>query len=172
MKTKLLLFIPVIGLAIFQVKAQTLSPSVISSSGGFYTSESTLLSFTLAEMALVQTFISPDNTLTQGFQQAENLTVEIPENLPASESAIIYPNPTSGLFTLNYFSNSIEENSIRLYDLLGQEVLIKGISQSTGPSALTIDIRSFNQGTYLLEFVMKNPKGEKQTVYNKINLVY
>src|SRR5687768_17317651 len=48
--------------------AQSLSPKVIASSGGFYTSGGVTLSWTLGE-TFTTTLSSPNNILTQGFQQ-------------------------------------------------------------------------------------------------------
>lgn len=153
-------------------QSQTLSPTVISSSGGFYSTGSAMLSFTVAEMSMVQTFTSAGNILTQGFQQPEDFVVDVPENPIASDEVLIYPNPTNGMFTLSYFSNGSQENEISLYNLVGQVVLTKAVSQSAGFNTVTFDISSFSQGIYMLELRTENTKGEKQTNYIKINLVY
>ena len=152
--------------------SQTLSPSVISSSGGFYTSASAMLSFTVAEMTMVQTFTSGGNILTQGFQQPEELAVSVPETPVLSGDIVIYPNPTNGQFTLTYNSYSSEENIIKLYNLVGQVVLTTPVLQSSGNNTVTFDISSFSQGLYMLELTTVDTKGVKQTSYNKINLVY
>lgn len=154
------------------VRSQSLSPTVISSAGGFYTSGSAMLSFTVAEMTMVETFTSTNNMLTQGFQQPEDLSVDIPETPVYSGDVMIYPNPTSGQFMLTYTSNSNTDNTIRLYDLLGQVVLSKSVSQQTGSNTVIFDIGAFSQGIYMLELTTENAQGEKQTSFSKINLVY
>jgi hypothetical protein len=155
------------------LQSQTLSPSVISSTGGFFTSANAMLSFTVAEMTMVQTFTGTNNILTQGFQQPEDLTVGIPENTTVSTNGmIIYPNPTNGLFTLNYSSNISESNSINIYDLVGQVVLTKTVAQTSGTNIVTFDISGFSQGIYMLELNIVNEKGERKIEFHKINLVY
>lgn len=154
------------------VQSQSLSPSVISSSGGFYTSASAMLSFTVAEMTMVQTFTSGSNILTQGFQQPEDLTVGITENTVSSGEMVIYPNPTHGVFTLSFNSLKSGENTIKLYNLVGQEVMKRVISQTTGANTIAMDIGSLSQGIYMLEMKAVNTKGEMTTNYCKINLVY
>src|ERR1035437_2111288 len=43
--------------------------------------------------------------------------------IPNKESITIYPNPTSGIFTLSYNSHlSIQNSQLKIYDVLGQEV--------------------------------------------------
>lgn len=157
---------------IFSVHSQTLSPFVISSSGGFYTSGSAMLSFTVAEMTMVETYTSGSNILTQGFQQAEDMAVDVQESEINTGDVNIYPNPTNGLFTLSYISPNSGANVIRLYNLVGQEVLSKALLQSAGKNTVSIDISSFSQGIYMLELTTENSKGERQTNYHKINLVY
>jgi hypothetical protein len=152
--------------------SQTLSPTVVSSSGGYFTSASASLSFTVAEMTMVQTFTSAGNILTQGFQQPEDLSVSIPEPSTVSGEIMIYPNPTNGNFTLSYVSNETSETTINLYNLIGQVVLTKAVSQVKGLNTVNFDISSFSQGIYMLELALSNTKGEKKATYQKINLVY
>jgi hypothetical protein len=52
----------------YQISAQSLSPQVVASSGGYYTNTSGSLSFTVGETN-IQTLSSPNHLLTQGFQQ-------------------------------------------------------------------------------------------------------
>ncbi|MGD0710407.1 MAG: hypothetical protein ABR968_04440 [Bacteroidales bacterium] len=94
MKSKFLVLIAVLGICGLTARSQTLSPTVISSSGGFYNNSSGMLSTTVAEMTMVQTFQSGSNFLTQGFQQPEDYTVGIVETPVVSGDILIYPNPT------------------------------------------------------------------------------
>jgi hypothetical protein len=154
------------------MQGQTLSPTVISSTGGFYTSSNAMLSFTLAEMTMVQTFMSAGSILTQGFQQPEDFTVGITENTTIMGDILIYPNPTNGIITLSYITNRSGENVIKLYNIVGQVMLTKVVSQSAGANTVTIDLGTLSQGIYILELNIINVNGEKQTNYSKINLVY
>ena len=156
----------------FSAHSQTLSPTVISSSGGFYSNSSGMLSFTVAEMTMVQTFTSSGNILMQGFQQPEDLSVGINEIPVASGELLIYPNPTNGSFTLSFQSNNASEASIRIYKLAGQVVLEKQLSQSAGLNTINFDISAYSQGMYILQLATTNAKGEKNSSYHKINLVY
>ena len=156
----------------FSAHSQTLSPTVISSSGGFYSNSSGMLSFTVAEMTMVQTFTSSGNILMQGFQQPEDLSVGINEIPVASGDLLIYPNPNNGSFTLSFTNNGNAESSIKIYNLAGQVVLEKQVSQSAGLNTINFDISTYSQGMYILQLATTNAKGEKSSSYHKINLVY
>ena len=173
MKNKFLVSLVLMGIvSIFTIKAQTLSPTVISSSGGFYTSSNAMLSFTVAEMTMVQTFTTSGNILTQGFQQPEDYTIGIPEVPISDASVLIYPTPTNGSFTLSYLNNDNSETTINIYNLVGQIVLTKTASQVNGLNTVNFDISSFSQGIYMLGLTLTNSKGEKRTDFHKINLIY
>jgi len=171
MKNKLVL-IAVSGLLGFSAQSQTLSPTVISSSGGFFTSANAMLSVTVAEMTMVQTFTTAGNILTQGFQQPENLTTGIAEIPVVSGGILIYPNPSNGNFVLSYINNNYSETSIRIYNLAGQVVLEEEQSPSVGLNTINFDISAYSQGMYILELATANSKGETNSSYHKINLVY
>jgi hypothetical protein len=172
MKTKIISLFYAVMLFTGMLQAQTLSPTVISSSGGFYTSANAMLSFTVAEMTMVQTFTTAGNILTQGFQQPEDMSVSIQETPTVSGEIMIYPNPTNGNFTLSYVSNENAETTINLYNIVGQVVLSKSVLQTKGLNSVNFDISSFSQGIYMLELTLTSAKGDKKATYQKINLVY
>ena len=172
MKRKLLCLIMVVGLYSYSIQSQSLTPTVISSSGGYYTSTNARLSFTVAEMTMVKTFTSTGNILTQGFQQPENVLVSVNDPEVISEDVIVYPNPTSGKLSVCYLGYNNFETIINIYNLLGQKVYSIPFSEKKGQNTINLDINYFNQGIYLLELKTKNIKAENITTYHKINLVY
>jgi hypothetical protein len=172
MKNRLFILTIMLGICGFTARSQTLSPTVVSSSGGFYSNGSGMLSFTVAEMTMVQTFTSPGNILTQGFQQPEDYVTAVNEIPTASGDVLIYPNPTNGSFTLSYVTYDNIETTLKLYNMLGQIILSKPISQIAGQNTVNFDISALSQGIYLLELITINSKGEKNTAYHKINLQY
>ena len=154
------------------LQSQTLSPTVISSSGAFYSNSSGMLSTTVGEMTMVETFSASGSILTQGFQQPEDWPVSITEIPAAAGDIMIYPNPTSGMFTLNYTSSSSGANVIKLYNLVGQVVYTQSVEQSAGSNTVSFDIGTLSQGIYMLELMLVNDKGETEANYRKINLEY
>jgi hypothetical protein len=95
MKMKILLLWTFMMLLCISMKAQTLSPISIFSSGGYYSAGDNSLSVTVAEMTMVQSFIQPTIMLTQGFQQPEQLTTGLAENEVMQGEVVVFPNPSN-----------------------------------------------------------------------------
>jgi hypothetical protein len=171
MKNNLFILLAVIGCLGYSAHAQTLSPTVVSSSGGYFTSASASLSFTVAEMTMVQTFTTAGNILTQGFQQPEDLNVGILESTPVDGSIVIYPNPTNGLFSLQYSAGESAEREISIYNGIGQIVLRKTIQQVAGVNKVDFDLSIFCQGMYMVELLVKNEKNNLSPTFTKLNLI-
>lgn len=163
---KLLLFITALCVCAVSI-AQTLSPTVVASSGGYFTSASGSLSTTIGE-TMVQTFSTPGNILTQGFQQPEDFAVSIAENNPSSGDVMIYPNPTNGQFYLSFVSDKEKESDIKLFNVIGQVVLTKCISIAKGLNTVKFDLSNYSQGIYMLELDLTGSKPS----YYKVNLIY
>ena len=64
-----------------------------------------------------------------------------------------YPNPTQGRLNVEIVGGS--EGKIVLYNTLGQVMIEKNVSFSTGKNIETLDISNLNQGVYSLVFYMK-----------------
>ncbi len=73
---------------------------------------------------------------------------------------IIYPNPSSGIFTIN-FKNKTVETEICIHDVLGNCVLNK---VSVKNSNQEIDLSSQPKGIYFLEIVSDNERAVKKIV--------
>jgi hypothetical protein len=167
----ILLWVSLMFLSI-SLNAQTLSPTVISSSGGYFSSASGSLSTTVAEMTMVQTFTGTNNILTQGFQQPEDFAVSITENEVPSGEMVIYPNPTNGQISLTFNSDGSQTNSIKIYNLVGQIVFAEKSETIQGLNNQTFDISHQGQGIYMLELTTIDGKGKKNISVQKINLIY
>jgi hypothetical protein len=172
MKFKILLSGAFMMLLCISMMAQTLTPQVISSSGGFYSGASATLSVTVAEMTMVETFSQPNNILTQGFQQPEQLTTAIQENELAMGDVSIYPNPTNGQFIIGYNATNSASCLVQIFDMTGQVVFSQSFDAAVGQNNIHIDISRYRQGIYLLGMSETNPGSIKNTSFHKINLVY
>jgi len=66
-----------------------------------------------------------------------------------SDNVILYPNPTSGTFTLSYNSKFSTLNSqLHIYDVMGREVYTQAINNSTQS---TINISQLSNGVYFYQ---------------------
>lgn len=172
MKKTILLLGAFMMLLSISMKAQTLSPTVISSSGGFFSGGNYTVSVTVAEMTMVETFIQTNNMLTQGFQQAFPPYVSIEENnLPAGDVSV-YPNPTNGQLNISYNATTDGEYLISIFNIVGQVVYKQSYSNGVGLNTVRIDLSKFMQGVYMLELSFIKLNNKENSSIHKINLVY
>lgn len=71
----------------------------------------------------------------------------------------IYPNPSNGLFTID-FGNSVDTANLIIYNMLGQEVYSENIKNATNK---TINLEHLSKGTYVLKYV-ENFKVESRKI--------
>lgn len=152
--------------------AQSLTPFVISSSGGFYSNSSGQLSFTTAEMTMVKTFSAGNSILTQGFQQPFDFGVFVTSEKNATSSFNVYPNPSAGDFNLLVESKSASAGEVVVYDAMGKEVFKEKMTLMAGKQILPLQLSALNQGIYLLQLNMNNSH-EAAYLYNyyKIQII-
>ncbi len=113
------------------ISAQQLTPFVISSTGGFYAKDFGLLSFTVGEMAAVETYQTSEGVLTQGFQQATDFGTFIIEQSIPRLSFRIYPNPSGNQFNILTDAEINLFVHVKISDMLGQ-VLMQSEYQTSG----------------------------------------
>jgi len=89
--------------------------------------------------------------VTQGFQQPSFLTNEVPA-LGLEDISIlieVYPNPAKDFVNLRRIDESLDESSLRVYNLTGQvQVVPVTINQE-----IQLDIRSLAKGEYFIRLV-------------------
>jgi hypothetical protein len=111
--------------ATFIANSQSLSPTVIASSGAYVVNQgaNVSLSYTVGEMTMVQTFSANGNILTQGFQQPNDL-VNAVIDLSQGEfgSFVVYPNPAIDYTSFGFTLPEAGRVSIGLFNELGQKV--------------------------------------------------
>lgn len=78
----------------------------------------------------------------------ESNLVKIPE-MEESSDLLIFPNPTDGLLAIQLKNNSGYKVNLSLSDLSGRKIFFKEL-QNPGEEQLTIDLRQFSPGVYIL----------------------
>jgi hypothetical protein len=131
--------------------AQSLSPTVISSAGGFYENSAGKLSFTVGE-TMVQTFHN-NNFLTQGFQQPFDYSVAVAEPSKEGVNFGVFPNPSSGYVYLVLNSKINAKVDIRLLDAVGKTVVRDHFTHSSGVNAYSYNWSNLASGMYMVEVV-------------------
>lgn len=165
MKTNLL-FTLAATLALNYGMAQSLSPTVVSPSGAFYQNGTGMLSTTVGEMSMVQTFSSGSVILTQGFQQAFDFGVGIHES-PATYAFSLYPNPTTGNVVLQIPEGISGDVDLLLFDAVGQLVWQKSFGVLSGGSTAALSLESLAEGSY---FIALNNSGKQY--FSKLNIIH
>ena len=123
---------------------QSLTPTVIGTTGDFFVGSSATLSWTLGEI-MTETYNGTSNQLTQGFHQPTRSDVGIEESDDLQIS--IYPNPARDQVIIELADNT-EELNITLYSISG-EIVYYGVY--SGNSPFPIDLSGFADGMYLLQ---------------------
>ena len=129
--------------------AQSSSPNVIASGGGFATGAGFTNSFTVGQGSLPETFSTGTFIITQGFQQPADVSAGF---APASDLFSFggYPNPTTGDFFLEYDLKNSSDITIEVVDIVGQIVYRENFSSSAGHQMHSIDISGNANGIYFV----------------------
>ena len=165
-KTIYLLFM----IAVFQVKAQSVSPYVVASAGDFFSNANFSVSWTFGELTMVETFHNGDY-LTQGFQQPWPFTVGIDNPIPGTNEVNVYPNPSNGNFKFSYNFPSSGTIAFNLYDMLGRSV-----DNSVNTFDKGFNLKEFNYtnvaaGIYFLESDVTLSSGKSIKNVLKVNIL-
>ncbi len=143
--------------------AQTLSPSVISSGGGYSTHPGGSLSYTVGEMSMVQTFAAGNTVLTQGFQQpTDKLTALVDMTRDAFGSFAVYPSLAIDNVWFGLELPEAGHVSVVIFDAQGKKVseIYNGIYTS-GKLIHGANVSVFAAGNYFLTMTFTSDKTQK-----------
>lgn len=72
---------------------------------------------------------------------------------PFLKEFTVYPNPTSGAITLTLepVENTNRPMSLKVYSLIGQEMMTQTISPFSGIKKVSLDLSTLPKGIYMLE---------------------
>ena len=113
--------------SLFHCSAQSITPSVINTGGGFFQSGYYQFEWSIGELALVGEMNSSNNSLviTNGFIQpfiqypATNNT----NNIFGSDEIKIFPNPASSYVEINFLTKQKGRITLSFYDGSGRRIL-------------------------------------------------
>jgi hypothetical protein len=149
MKKKLLLLILMLNFRWLHAQV-LLAPLVMSPAGDVFNNGNISLSFTVAEMTMVETYTSGATVLNQGFQNAfwlpVALGVESHEANPFKLS--LYPNPCNESFTLST-AGITDRLYVELTDPLGQTVISREVTLPFGTN-VKVQVDNLSAGIYSL----------------------
>lgn len=167
------LYIVILFLYSISAGAQSTTPTVVASSGGFFSNSAGMLSFTVGELAAVTTLSSSNNFLTQGFQQPSDFGVFVPPVKDENFAVSVYPNPSNSYFNISINASSNMALQYTVYDMLGKQITESRKNISHGKNLISIDLHQQVTGIYLLECTFTNlSTGEQNKAYSKLHLIY
>jgi hypothetical protein len=154
---------------------QSLTPTVLAVGGDYFVNGAgnAALSFTIGEMAMVQTFTTPNYHLTQGFQQPSFELVGIQEETDFVELFEVFPNPASDYLNVRYALRFPGLVQLQLFSMNGVEVMPVYLDRySSGLREEAFDLRGIAQGMYFLRVSYKAPgRGIDHMSHHKINVI-
>ena len=144
---------------------QSLSSSVIGSSGGISQGKTVNLEWTLGEIA-TSTIVHQEGMLTEGFHQpvlkVETEAVILPETIQYPVKNItslewqVFPNPVSSMLRILLESNETGEGMLELINAEG--ALISNQRINLQQQSTDLDMQSLPSGPYYL--MLRNAQGE------------
>lgn len=165
-----------IALCAFSIlaNAQSLTPQVIASAGNSSTVGNVNLSYTVGEMAMVETFTNGNTILTQGFQQPELMVSSILESeKSALGSFAVYPNPANAEVFFGYEFPKEGSVEVAIYDVAGKFVsnVWTEIDYVSGKSIHSFQCDKLASGNYVVSANFIDTNGSKQTLSKKLQVV-
>ena len=161
---------------VYALSAQSLSPQVIASTGGFSSNGNGSLSYTVGEMTMVQTFSANGNILTQGFQQPNDTgTILGLVNISQGEfgSFVVYPNPAVDLTMFAFAFSEQGRISVSLYNALGQKISdVYQANYNTGNNVVQLNTSLLASGMYFLTLNFTGTgNNEEHTISRKLQVI-
>ena len=99
-----------------------------------------------SDTAQLKPWLDPDNT---GITQLDGKFLSIDEKNQLSLNSItIYPNPSSNFISINFINFEPSIFNIKVFDVLGNP--INNVSINTNSESITMDVRGFPEGVYLI----------------------
>jgi hypothetical protein len=84
-----------------------------------------------------------------------NTVQSLPETDVKSDMISIYPNPSSGLLNMEYYSNNDKEVQIIVMDITGKIILSQKLNVENGFNPEVIDLQRLENGMYMLQIINK-----------------
>lgn len=154
--------------------AQSLSPQVISSTGGFSNNGANgSLSYTVGEMTMVQTFSAGGNILTQGFQQPNDFTVGLLDvTKDEFGSFVVYPNPAVDNLSYGFSFPESGRVEIAVYNEVGQRMAdVYNANYENGKTVEVLNVTNYAAGLYFMSVNFVGTNGKAYSISKKFQVI-
>ncbi|MEZ4773343.1 MAG: T9SS type A sorting domain-containing protein [Bacteroidia bacterium] len=143
---------------------QSIEPTVIGAAGSYLSGANAQLSFTVGEM-MVETYLSADHIISQGFHQPFDYFVGIEED-DYHLGISIYPNPTRDILIVEAGDHT-ENLDLQLYDMQGK--MLATDKMLPGTSRFELSMQAYSDGVYLLHVISGNRSQKAIYKIQKVN---
>lgn len=141
------------------IKAQTVMPEVLSSSGGSGQTAQVSLAWTIGE-PVTATVSNGTSTLTQGFQQPTLLIATAQNEHNDLLSLLVYPNPTADFVTLKLDQSNQTPFTYSVFDNAGK-LVNQGKASAANPN---ISFQGLASGQYTICVLNSNLKQQSISI--------
>jgi hypothetical protein len=152
-----------LSLACIKLPSQSLSPKVVASGGGFKTTSSGSLSFTIGEPAII-TLKKDSSILTQGFQQGVMKKNSSLVSFDAGSISInLFPSPASSYLEFEVSTSGNEQVGITIFDILGNKICdVQDIKTSGSQHHAVQGTSDLPDGIYIALISVRDVSGSTQ----------
>ena len=155
--------------------SQSLSPTVIASAGGYSSVSGTSLSYTVGELAAVQTVKDSSGRyiLTQGFQQPNDIInglLDIQKGADGSFS--VYPIPAQITIWYGYEFTESGKVEVSMYNIIGQKMDYSlDETYDSGKLIHSFECSAYPSGNYILSVKFAGASGQEKVLSKKIQII-
>jgi hypothetical protein len=138
----------------YVIQGQSLERRVVANAGNSGSASGVILDYTIGE-SIIATLSAGSTILTAGFQQDDLFIVSVNEAEEESTEFHVFPNPCTDVLNVYINTPNYPEGRIQLTDITGRIVYVSSVNQDQmNSSVFNISTRTFEEGTYLLSFLV------------------
>jgi plastocyanin len=82
----------------------------------------------------------------------------------AINNLFIYPNPSRDIFNISFTSDTKQNLSVRIFNVIGEELINDKLEQFIGEYTKAIDLATYTKGVYILEITTNNGVVNKKLI--------
>jgi hypothetical protein len=147
---------------------QSIEPSTINATGGSVVISGDSYDWSICELTMISTLVSPTMIVTQGIlQPAKDGSVSVMAH-HLMEQLSVFPNPATDIINIEYQSAIKGMLSYKLWDVAGRQITGNTKELKSGLTVEKLDVSKLPSAKYLLKVSITGPNGLETTVVYKI----
>ena len=153
------------------IRAQSIGPSTLNSSGGSGPIGSYEFDWSVGEMSLVSTFSSSSIVVTQGVLQPLDAWPLDIGNSALLTQLKVFPNPAESIVNIQYSVQAAGSMTYRLMDVSGKTLESGSENVKQGTLNKQLNISSLACASYMLEVIVSREDGTNESTSFKIQKI-